>query len=161
MLRKCTTCGLEAHTEDDLDLFEKDKQRPHGRANRCKACSSIRATEYKKRNPEQERDRLYAWREENKEAVSRINKKHYQNNKHKYYANNAKRRGLQQQATPAWFVQEKKRIEFLYATSKMNGLHVDHIVPLNHDLVCGLHCLSNLQLLEPVANLSKKNSFRP
>jgi len=37
-LRKCTICGIEAHTEDDLDLFVKNSKSHHGRMNRCKKC---------------------------------------------------------------------------------------------------------------------------
>ena len=37
--------------------------------------------------------------------------------------------------------------------------HVDHIVPLVHELVCGLHCEANLQVLTAQQNLEKNNSF--
>lgn len=39
MLRKCK-CGLEAHTEEDLELFSINKQQKYGRRNICKACSA-------------------------------------------------------------------------------------------------------------------------
>jgi hypothetical protein len=38
-------------------------------------------------------------------------------------------------------------------------VHVDHIIPLQHDLVCGLHCEDNLQWLTEEANLAKSNTF--
>lgn len=38
VLRKCTICGLEAKNENDLELFERNKNVKYGRINRCKKC---------------------------------------------------------------------------------------------------------------------------
>jgi hypothetical protein len=50
-LRKCNTCGLEAHIEEDLELFERDDSGLHGRRNRCKACKRALDTKYRRENP--------------------------------------------------------------------------------------------------------------
>ena len=36
---------------------------------------------------------------------------------------------------------------------------VDHIIPLNHSDVCGLHCISNFQYLSSKDNNKKSNKF--
>jgi CO dehydrogenase/acetyl-CoA synthase alpha subunit len=38
-LRKCIYCGLEAHTEKDLELFVANKPSLYGRNNICKKCN--------------------------------------------------------------------------------------------------------------------------
>lgn len=38
-------------------------------------------------------------------------------------------------------------------------MEVDHIIPLNNELVCGLHVWENLQLLSVGQNRAKGNSF--
>ena len=40
MLRICNICGIEAHTDSDLELFMKSSRSPHGRGTRCKSCHS-------------------------------------------------------------------------------------------------------------------------
>ena len=42
-LRICNCCGLQASSENDLELFRKEKKLPYGRRNECKKCNSIRS----------------------------------------------------------------------------------------------------------------------
>lgn len=44
-LRACYVCGLEAHTEEDLELFVKHKSSCYGRRNLCKKCMCERVKE--------------------------------------------------------------------------------------------------------------------
>lgn len=37
---------------------------------------------------------------------------------------------------------------------------VDHIIPLEHKLVCGLHCSENLQIISKAKNKAKSNKFQ-
>jgi hypothetical protein len=84
----------------------------------------------------------------------------------KHAARQAKRRADKMQATPSWIsAQQKQEISYLYwlakDLSKISGesYHVDHIIPLKNDLVCGLHVPWNLQVLPADLNLSKGNKI--
>lgn len=59
-------------------------------------------------------------------------------------------------ATPKW-VKKEELIKFY--KNRPTGFHVDHIVPINHPKVCGLHVLWNLQYLTKEENLKKRNEF--
>ena len=52
----------------------------------------------------------------------------------------------------------REDVEAVYAEAAKSE-HVDHIVPVNHPLVCGLHVPENLQVLPAKANLSKGNKI--
>jgi hypothetical protein len=52
--------------------------------------------------------------------------------------------------------QKRDELNKLWGTN----LQVDHIIPLTSDTVSGLHCWSNLQLLEGSINSSKSNTYQ-
>ncbi len=67
-------------------------------------------------------------------------------------------------AIPPWSTKEDtKAIRALYQQSrnmfKSTGVkyEIDHIIPLRGKLVCGLHVLSNLRIMEKAKNRSKGN----
>lgn len=61
-------------------------------------------------------------------------------------------------ATPSWANLDK--IKEIYSKCPI-GYHVDHVVPLMGDSVCGLHVENNLQYLTARDNLAKSNKFTP
>ena len=73
------------------------------------------------------------------------------------------RQANQAKATPPWA--NPGAIRGVYAQAKhlesLDGIprHVDHIIPLKHRLVCGLHVESNLQILSASENVRKNNKF--
>lgn len=79
---------------------------------------------------------------------------HYEENKEDYCAKDASRRASKLNATPLWSQTDK--IKEFYR-NRPNGFHVDHIVPLQSNIVCGLHVLENLQYLSASENLKKGN----
>jgi hypothetical protein len=108
----------------------------------CKACDCASSQEYR-RTKDIEIFRL----------KSRV---HYSSNKDKYIARNAIKRNRIKQATPKWA--NLVEIQDFYL-SRPEGHHVDHIIPLKGESVCGLHVIENLQYLSAFDNLSKGNKF--
>ena len=108
---------------------------------------------YMARNPDQ--------REKNRKRALEWQKK----NPGKIRARNSFRRKKVKAATPKWV--DKKEIVNIYVQAaemqKKEGkeYHVDHIVPITNELVCGLHVPWNLQIIPAQDNLSKGNNFKP
>ena len=87
-------------------------------------------------------------------------------NKARQNAAEARRESLKRLSTPPWVTkQHLNKIKELFWLAKdleiVSGqkYHVDHIVPLKSNLVCGLHVHWNLQVLPADINLSKGNRY--
>lgn len=77
----------------------------------------------------------------------------------------ARRKRAKDQATPVWANLQKMRAIYRAAqeASKKTGVvhHVDHIVPLTSQMVCGLHNEFNLRVIPGKENLRKHNREWP
>ncbi len=83
-----------------------------------------------------------------------------------FAASAAKRRAVKIQRTPNWLSKlDIWLIEEIYVLAalrtKLTGVvwHVDHIVPLQGELVSGLHIPVNLQVITAKENMYKSNKF--
>ena len=160
-MKTCTKCSVEQPLSD----FYNNRKAADGKASWCKACQTAANKRYAKANPEKMaanvRKHYSSLTPEEKAAHNR--KKHENKDKAKLRAKVAKRRAAKLNATPAWA--DMEAIDFVYHAAKAieeeygTKWHVDHIVPLQGDSVCGLHVAGNLQLLSPTKNLSKSNKW--
>lgn len=100
-----------------------------------------------------------AWRERNEDRVKAYGRFWRRENAAHCRARNANRHAAKLRATPKWA--NLDAIAEIYATAAQVGCHVDHVVPLRSQLVCGLHCEANLQALPRADNLSKGNRWWP
>lgn len=113
---------------------------------------------WRKNNTEHRRSYNLEYQRKNRDLVNACNRKYSKSDKGKIVnrAKRAYRRAMQKQATPLWL--DKTAMKAIYAACP-KGFHVDHIIPLENDLVCGLHVPWNLQYLSGFENDSKGNKF--
>lgn len=116
---------------------------------------------YYAKNREQEQRRLAEWEQRNQERRREAKKQWRIDNHAKLAAQCRARQARKLCATPKWADRALIEVEYALAMwcSKVMGepYHVDHIIPLQGELVCGLHVHNNLQVIPQVANLSKGN----
>jgi hypothetical protein len=114
-------------------------------------------------DPGKARARDCAYRKMHQEKFRALGRARQKANPDKFNANKRLRDARKLKASPAWAC--KRSIAKIYADANRltidTGIkhHVDHIVPLKHPLVCGLHVHQNLQAIQAVENMSKGNRF--
>jgi exonuclease VII large subunit len=186
--KQCTKCketlGIEAFDKnrkaaDGHPAQCKACRKKHAQAN--KEHIAAYQKEYSKINKAQLSEYRKEYKKVNKEKALAYNKERYQNNKErlraqmneykranpdKFIALKAKRRAAKLQRTPKWLTaDDHAKINFYYTEAKRlekeTGIkyHVDHIIPMQGDLVSGLHVPSNLQVITAAENLAKNNTF--
>jgi hypothetical protein len=158
--RKCEFCG------ENID-HKKSHARFCSREHKRKTFDAKRnyAVEYQK-NAEKRRGQAlgyyYANHVQSKER--QLNKQ--KANPIKYAAAAAKHRAVKLQRTPAWLDKDalwmiEQAYELAALRTKLFGFswHVDHVIPLQGNLVSGLHVPFNLQVIPGFQNIAKNNKF--
>ena len=95
--------------------------------------------------------------ESHKDEAKARSAANFVNNRCAYYARWAAYNAAKLNATPAWV--DHAALVAVYTEASAQNLTVDHIVPLKHKRVCGLHVPWNLQLLTRSENSRKHNTF--
>lgn len=127
----------------------------------CNECDRL----YRARPEVVERQRRYTaqWHQENKAARMEQIATWESENRDRVRATSAKRRAAVRKACPSWVDHDALRAVYSRAdslTAKTGDVHhVDHIIPLVHPDVCGLHVPANLQVLTSDENYRKGNAF--
>ena len=145
-MKHCNKCG-----EDDQGAFTPSLN------TMCSRCEAVRVRAWSKANPRKEAARKSAWSKANPEKSAAYSKAWREKNAGAVCAASAKRRAAKLQRTPVW--SETENIKGVYLEAQRQQMQVDHIIPLQGELVSGLHVWGNLQLLTPKDNLSKGNKF--
>jgi len=143
----CSECLNERNRSPFKRLQDKERRRrvlstPEGKQkNRESTRKSRQRPEYQEK--QRGHYRKYAKTDKGKAAVKRVR---------------IKRRAVKIKAVPRWADITKVN---LFIDNCPVGFHIDHIIPLVGEAVCGLHVLENLQYLPAQENLSKSNKVDP
>jgi hypothetical protein len=124
-----------------------------------------RSAKWRAANPELARQRVLASVRKKPEERKSRNAAYAKANPAKCRAKFKRYQTTKMRACPAWanhfFIEEA--YELAQLRSKLTGVphHVDHVVPPQSPLVCGLHVEHNLAVIPKLANLSKANRHWP
>lgn len=154
----CSKCGVKKPATSEF--FGNQKNKIDNLRPDCKVCLSLmQKRNYKSKPKEHLRNKRNEYYEKNKDKLKITQKIWNDANSGKVRHYKRVRKQKLKRAIVPWF--EKAMVEKIYHEAAIRGWEVDHIVPLQSKIVCGLHCHDNLQILEKKLNRSKSNSIWP
>ena len=149
-MKRCNKCGI---IKDMQDFYKNNR---NVLSDYCIFCESNKHKEYYLDNKDKVNMRNKLYNTNNKHMIILQRKNYYETHRAESKARTIKRNINLQQATPAWANFEK--MNKIYNAREL-GEHIDHIIPLQGELVCGLHWEHNLQYLSAKENIAKSNKF--
>lgn len=159
--KRCTACGVTMLCEH----FYKDRQRHDGLNPNCKLCVARYQAAWQRKNRKKISAQVAARYRADGAAQRAASKNYAKRNPEVAASYAAAYRARKRKATPAWADRSAILAMFQHAKNlkQLTGesWHVDHIVPMVSDVVCGLHCEANLQTLRASENISKGNRRWP
>lgn len=121
------------------------------------------AKRYRERNKHRLKAMRRESRERRKEAITTYNRAYKEANRALYASCEKARHARKLKAMPVWV--DREQIDSFYVearrlTAETGVEHqVDHIMPLQSDVLCGLHVPWNLQVISKERNLRKSNQI--
>lgn len=153
-MKTCTVCGIR---KPDTEFYLKRKDTDVRRTD-CKPCNRLRAKAWKERNLERSRAKAREWIENNRDRVRG-------HNQARLWRQVGRRRGVNPKCHPKWAINFflREAYDLARLRTKVTGVkwEVDHIVPLRHPIVCGLHAHTNIRVVLAHANRVKSNAGWP
>lgn len=154
MVKRCPECQETKLLQD----FYKNRSTQDKHSAYCKVCTKAKMSEYYANNKvdiQRRREPVRKTEKYKTEASARSSK--WAKDNPSLHWNNTRSRRMAMVIRS--FDSERIAVNEFYI-NRPEGHHVDHIVPLKHPLVCGLHVVANLQYLTSSDNDSKGNKFR-
>lgn len=165
-MKTCKNCKQTK----EFSFFSKSKKTKDGFQEWCKECTKEYRLQWYSKNKKIRKEYNSNWRQNNKSRKREYDREYLVSwrftNQEKAASYSAKRRAIKLKATPSWLNEDDwLKIDQIYNLRKQlqeeTGIehHVDHIVPLQGENVCGLHVPWNLQVITAEENTSKSNKL--
>lgn len=157
---------LAWYEKNTAHVAAKGKQR---RVEKPEECRKADRAKYLN-NREAILERVSQYQKDRPEVGRQAGRKYRKANPDKQCVKAARRRAKKARATPAWALDDEWELFYageVYHLARLRkqvlgrDFHVDHIVPITSDLVCGLHISQNLCVLDGLENVRKSNRFWP
>ena len=149
----------ERRRDQDKARHARDKEKRNTRCRQYRANNLEKLQEYDRMRYRDQDRRAYmqAIRQKNIERIREVDRQEYRRNKDRHIARVMARRAHRGKATPKWLTNDQQQQMMEMYANRLEGFHIDHIIPLKGKDVCGLHVPWNLQYLPATENLRKGN----